>query len=113
MVRSPRLGDLERPGHARGIHARYRSLRAVRLDHVFDDSRREAAKVLLKKVLDASMCELVRLGIFRFRAGKSAGRLSRFGLDRGRTYPIKFLPGQLGGHAAVADVACRRRRSRG
>lgn len=54
MVRSPRLGDLERPGHARGIHARYRSLRAVRLDHVFDDFRRDTAQVL-EKVLDESM----------------------------------------------------------
>ena len=49
VVRFPRLGGIERLGHARGIHARYRSLRAVRLDHVFDDKRRDTAQVLKKK----------------------------------------------------------------
>ena len=112
MVRSPRLGDLERPGHARGIHARYRSLRAVRLDHVFDDFRRDTAQVLGKSVGRIDVMSSSGLGFFVF-ARKSVGRLSRFGLDRDRTYPIKFLLGQVGGHAAVADVACRRRRSRG
>jgi hypothetical protein len=46
LVRSRPLGDLERLGHARGTHARYLILRAVRLDHVFDDLRRDAGKVL-------------------------------------------------------------------
>jgi hypothetical protein len=75
----------------------------VRLDHVFDDLRGDATKMLMRKS-DGQFGKVAESTIYEgitgvLRAERVPCRLPSFGVDRGRTHPIKFLPGQVGGHA--------------